>query len=372
MIIMRDELRGLVVPHNRLSNRLTSANAGLLLQRGLSAWDKDDKSTKENVIAHVCNIKPSDLYEKAYKRWLFITSDKSRYAFTSAKIIGRLYTGLSSATALETGICTHHTYGMPMLAGSSVKGAVATYAEQIGLPDNIRQVLFGDEENSGAVIWHDAWWIPNTNDKLSVEKNDKPFVEEIITTHHQNYYNNKQDIDEMEDPIPNQQIACQGSFYFVVEAVNQAWATFAINLLLQMLENQGMGSKTASGYGYFEYDDDASIKIRNQHKDWNEQREKAEKDAELNELPKHERLIAEWLNMLTGKKYSVSDAEGTQKYTQFKDVLNDAVTRFDEAQKKLIAEKLAFKSVLQANQPKWLEGKREKEIKQILAKLRGE
>lgn len=286
MIIMRDELRGLVVPHNRLSNRLTSANAGLLLQRGLSAWDKDDKSTKENVIAHVCNIKPSDLYEKAYKRWLFITSDKSRYAFTSAKIIGRLYTGLSSATALETGICTHHTYGMPMLAGSSVKGAVATYAEQIGLPDNIRQVLFGDEENSGAVIWHDAWWIPNTN--------DKPFVEEIVTTHHQNYYNKKQDIDEMEDPIPNQQIACQGSFYFVVEAVNQAWATFAINLLLQMLENQGMGSKTASGYGYFQYDKKSNDLITKSQVDEND--------------------LAGQLNLLDEKKLSESLSKNLNKF----------------------------------------------------------
>lgn len=249
---MRNELHSLVAPNNKLSNRLTSANAGLLLQRGLSAWDKDDKSAKENVIARVCKIIPSELYKKAYNRWLIITSDKSRYAFTVADIIGHLYTGLSSATALETGISTHHTYGMPMLAGSSVKGAVATYAEQIGLPENIRQVLFGDEDNSGAVIWHDAWWIPNSG---------KPFVEEIITTHHQNYYNGKQDIDEMEDPIPNQQIVCSGSFYFAVEAVNQVWATFATNLLLQMLENQGMGSKTASGYGYFKYDEEAAKQV---------------------------------------------------------------------------------------------------------------
>lgn len=255
MQIMRHKLCNLVVTNNRLSNRLTSANAGLLLQRGLSAWNKEDKSAKENVIAHICNIPSSEFYQKAYNRWRTITSDTSRYSFITAKVVGYLYTGLGSATALETGISTHHTYGMPMLAGSSVKGAVASYAEQIGLPNDIRLVLFGGEDKedgnqvkSGAVIWHDAWWIPDSG---------KPFVEEIITTHHQNYYNNKQDIaDEMEDPIPNQQIASQGSFYFVVEAVNQAWATFATNLLLQMLETQGMGSKRASGYGYFEKNED--------------------------------------------------------------------------------------------------------------------
>lgn len=249
MQIMRNELRYLVAPNDKLSSSLISANAGLLLQRSLSKWDKDDKSAKENVISRVCEISTPELYEKAYKRWLTMTSDKSRYASTPAKIIGRLYTGLSSATALETGISTHHTYGMPMLAGSSVKGAVAAYAEQIGLKEkniDVYRVLFGDEDNSGAVIWHDAWWIPNSG---------KPFVEEIVTTHHQEYYNGTQaQADELENPIPNQQIACEGSFYFAVEAVNQAWATFATNLLLQMLENQGMGSKTASGYGYFQYD----------------------------------------------------------------------------------------------------------------------
>lgn len=367
MQIMRNELRDLVAPNDKLSSSLISANAGLLLQRSLSKWDKDDKSAKENVISRVCEISTPELYEKAYKRWLTMTSDKSRYASTPAKIIGRLYTGLSSTTALETGLTTHHTYGMPMLAGSSVKGAVAAYAEQIGLKEkniDVYRVLFGDEEYSGAVIWHDAWWIPNSG---------KPFVEEIVTTHHQEYYNGTQaQANELENPIPNQQIACSGSFYFAVEAVNQAWATFATNLLLQMLENQGMGSKTASGYGYFECDDDATITIRNQHNAWNEERKQAEKAIAQAQLSEHERLIAEWLDMLKGKKYSASDAEGTQKYNQFKDALNDAVARFDEAQKKLIAESLAFKSVLQANQSRWLEGKREKEIKQILAKLRGE
>lgn len=260
--LMRDSLQATLTNHvPRYLNKEKQAHIGLLLQRGLRRYDsKSDKPTKNELIEQItrCNDAPK-IYTNAFQRWLTHTSDTSRYAFTTAKIVGRLYTGLSSATALETGLTTHHTYGMPMLAGSSVKGAVATYAEQIGLPENIRQVLFGDEDNSGAVIWHDAWWIPNSG---------KPFVEEIVTTHHQEYYrgkdkNNNPKIlpDELEDPNPNQQIGCEGSFYFVVEAVNQAWATFATNLLLQMLENQGMGSKTASGYGYFEYDEEAAKQV---------------------------------------------------------------------------------------------------------------
>lgn len=244
MDLMRKNLR------TTISGSLKEPHAGLLMQRGLYSWDKDDKSDKESLIGRVGNIDASELYKKAYTRWQNMTSDEQRFAVTAAKIVGRLYTGLSSATALETGLTTHHTYGMPMLAGSSVKGATASYAEKIGLPENVRQILFGDEDNAGAVVWHDAWWIPN----------GKPFVGEIITTHHQDYYNGKQEqADEMETPIPNQQIACQGSFYFVVECGNKAWADFANQLLFEMLQNQGMGSKTASGYGYFVEDKESLI-----------------------------------------------------------------------------------------------------------------
>lgn len=247
MELMRNSLKELVAPNNKLSGSLKSAHAGLIMQRGLAIWDSgENKDCKQDVINRVSQIQPSELYKKAYNRWVQTTSKKENCAFLTAQIVGRLYTSMSGATTLETGLTTQHTYGMPMLAGSSVKGAVAAYAEKIGLSKPICQILFGDNDNAGAVIWHDAWWIPNSG---------KPFTGEIVTTHHQDYYNGKQITpDEMESPIPNQQIACQGSFYFVVEGVNPAWANFACDLLLQTLQEQGMGSKTASGYGYFERD----------------------------------------------------------------------------------------------------------------------
>lgn len=272
--LMRNSLQATLTNHVPCYlNTEKQAHIGLLLQRGLRRYDgKSDKPTKNKLIEQIaCCNGELKIYKDAFSRWLYMTSDTSRYSFTTAKIVGRLYTGLSSATALETGLTTHHTYGMPMLAGSSVKGAVAAYAEQIGLKEkniDVYRVLFGDEDHSGAVIWHDAWWIPNSG---------KPFVEEIVTTHHQEYYrgkdkNNNPKIlpDELEDPNPNQQIGCEGSFYFVVEAVNQAWATFATNLLLQMLENQGMGSKTASGYGYFQYDKKSNERIAQSQVDEND------------------------------------------------------------------------------------------------------
>lgn len=363
MDLMRKNLR------ETISGSLKDSHAGLLMQRGLYSWDTENKTDKEKLIEHVGNIGASKLYEKAYERWQTITSDERRFAITAAKIVGRLYTGLSSATALETGLTTHHTYGMPMLAGSSVKGATASYAEKIGLPENVRQILFGDEDKAGAVVWHDAWWIPN----------GKPFVGEIITTHHQAYYKGKDDkgkdkiiADEMESPIPNQQIACQGSFYFVVECDNKAWADFANQLLFEMLQNQGMGSKTASGYGYFTLDETEQNRLNTQREKQAQKRAEEEKATTLSAMPEHERLVVEWLEILDGKKYTASDSEGSQKYAAFKSTLEKAHANFDVGQQKWVAEKLAFKAVLQAKQPKWLEGKREKEIKKLLKQLSGE
>lgn len=245
--LMRESLKKLI------PDDLKDAHAGLLMQLGLTEWDKDDKRAKAELIEKIVKIpapKKDSLYALAFTRWVQATSDTGRFATLAASISGRLYTGLNSAGALETGISTSHTYGMPLLAGSSVKGIARSHAESIGLDKSHLAVLFGDDSDSGslksgALVWHDAWFVP---------ANTPPFAAEIITTHHQDYYNGKQaEADEMESPIPNQQIATQGSFYFVIESAPgaQAWAVYAQNLLIQALRTQGAGSKTASGYGYF-------------------------------------------------------------------------------------------------------------------------
>lgn len=360
MQIMREKLSDLIAPQGKLSGELESAHAGLLMQRGLSVWDKDAKS---DVIERVSKSSVPSIYKSAYERWVQKTWGE-HFAFTTAKIVGRLYTGLSGATALETGISVHHTYGMPMPPGSSVKGAVSSYAENIGIDEKIRQVLFGDEDNAGAVVWHDAWWIPTAG--------SSPFAGEIITTHHQEYYNGNQDIaDEMESPVPNQQIATQGSFYFAVEGVNKAWADFANQLLFQMLENQGMGSKTASGYGYFAYDEEAQKKVEG----WQQEAKQAEKEREKLMLPEHQQIVSRWIEILQAQKYGVSDQKHTDLYRELVTDLQSAIDNeaLDKEQKLYIATELSVNKITKTyGQSNWINDKRSKEIKPLLAKLRGE
>ncbi|MFW1746483.1 type III-B CRISPR module RAMP protein Cmr6 [Acinetobacter guillouiae] len=280
--LIRDSLAPLVP-------KALDGHAGLLMQRGLQVWEESDKKDRQDLLEIIGSIQASELYLLAFNRWLTHTYSDSEnnpnYASVVAKIDGRLFTGLSIGGTLETGVITHHSYGMPMLAGSAVKGAVRAYAESIFLlkdaegkvqidakgktqinpvMKDILNILFGtdedaDQQNAGYLIWHDAWWVPpiTKDGKLATNDQAKPFVGEIVTVHHQKYYSDKMGHVEpldMESPIPNQQIAIQGDFYFTIEGEPQ-WVKFAKDLLENMLQQMGMGAKGTSGYGYFKLDE---------------------------------------------------------------------------------------------------------------------
>lgn len=239
--LMRENLRPLM-------QNLSSAHAGLLIQRALPVWEDGEKPQKQALVTTIAAVKPDNVYNLAFKRWLKLTTKSDNFATTVATLNGRLFTGLPLGGTLETGVSTHHTYGMPLLAGSSIKGAVRSYAQSIGIDAKVIAVLFGSDDdtapNAGYLTWHDAWWIPNTSIQT-------PFVKEIVTVHHQQYYNGTKSVaDDTESPTPTIQTAVQGSFYFAIEGVH-AWVEYAKQLLENTLKEQGLGSKTASGYGYF-------------------------------------------------------------------------------------------------------------------------
>lgn len=278
--------------------KATDGHAGLLMQRGLQVWEESSKEDKQDLVDLITHIRPSELYLLAFNRWLNLTysgegseNSNPNFASINAQIDGRLFTGLSIGGTLETGAITQHSYGMPMLPGSAVKGAVRRYAESLfTLKDaqgkveldvkgktqidpsmrNVLEVLFGtdddaEQQNAGYLIWHDAWWVPPMTKDGSLAKNDdaRPFVGEIITVHHQKYYSGiSAEALDMESPIPNQQIAIQGGFYFVIEGKQPQWVQFAKQLLENMLQQFGMGAKGAAGYGYFKIDEKLNKAIK--------------------------------------------------------------------------------------------------------------
>lgn len=259
--------RDLAVSLEKLSIREHQPHAGLLLTRSLSCFEQGEKQEKRLLLDKVCAIKPDDLYHDAFKRWQHVTADSTSFASFTGAVESRLMIGLSTGGVLETGIITHHSYGMPMIPGSSVKGVARAYAVQIGLNADVLNVLFGEDEESaetertagaGYLVWHDAWWAPSSDPKAV-----SPFVGEVVTVHHQDYYAGKGEATDFDSPVPNQQIAAQGAFYFVVEG-EARWATFAVQLLTQALAHQGIGAKTAAGYGTILISQEAQKKLAQQ------------------------------------------------------------------------------------------------------------
>ncbi len=236
-----------------------SANPGLLLRRGLAEYEEGANqgdsnkggTGKSKLIKSIASCSASPLYQAAFKRWKTATdSDRERFIQFEADLLGRLYIGLSHESALETGISVQHAYGMPMIPGSAIKGLARSCAlEQLKGKADAMTWLFGNEhdvdtpeqQETGGIVFHDAWWVPN----------GKPFVEEIVTPHHTEYYaEGKAHATDFDSPIPAPQIAAQGSFLFVLEG-NPAWRSIACTLLKSGLENIGIGGKTTSGYGLF-------------------------------------------------------------------------------------------------------------------------
>ena len=90
-----------------------------------------------------------------------------------------------------------------------------------------------------------------------------------MTVHHQEYYGGRGEATDFDSPVPNQQLAVQGSFYFVVEG-DIRWVALAIRLLRDTLQQQGIGAKRAAGYGFMAENNglkDKLIKSQNAAKD---------------------------------------------------------------------------------------------------------
>ncbi|EOX3426316.1 type III-B CRISPR module RAMP protein Cmr6 [Vibrio cholerae] len=239
-----------------------SVNPSLLLQKGMlkanpeknSDGKSDNKKTGH--LKEIVKLPASPEYNNTFNRWFDLTSDANRFQQSVMTLENRLLIGLTGQGALETGCSLSRNYGMPYIPGSSVKGIVRAWANQhlAGHSDELEQ-LFGTADSeqpyrvSGLVTFHDAWWIPDP-----AKKEHKPFVLDVVTTHHQAYYNGTHaEPSDKDSPIPNHLLAVQGSFLFVLEG-EPAAIELCQTLLEKALANNGIGAKTAAGYGYMKVD----------------------------------------------------------------------------------------------------------------------
>lgn len=236
------------------------AHPGLLVQRGYPEYDNATEAGRQAKTAHlrrICNLPATAFYRNAYHRWRRATADPLRFRQVELALESRLFIGLTGGGMLETGCAISHSYGAPYIPGSSLKGVVrggvggSVFAQEH--PRTVAE-LFGADANpdgphpaglSGLVSFHDAWWVPGSA--------EHPLVEEVVTTHHLEYYGQEGRVaaSDFDSPIPNAQLAVQGRFLFVLEGP-PAWLDLAERMMISALANQGVGAKTRSGYGLFD------------------------------------------------------------------------------------------------------------------------
>lgn len=205
------------------------------------------------------------LYNRCFERWeKSLPESCCRFLLTcqSPMIIG-----LGGASVLETGLTLHHTYGVPYLPGTALKGIAARYARQFlgsndpswrpdgtaeGEPNHFR-TLFGTTDEGGMVQFLDGW-LTSLEDCL---------VDDVMTPHHPRYYGDPdatvREPSDFDNPTPIPFLSVRGTFLVAIcpsdSRLRSEWLDRAAECLCNGLNEYGIGGKTNAGYGWVEWDE---------------------------------------------------------------------------------------------------------------------
>jgi CRISPR-associated protein Cmr6 len=249
----RERLEGIV-------SQPGSTHAGLWFERYFLASGGED--AKRNLMRECATIGVPPVYRSHYEiRKASLPSD---CLCAIAEVCGRMVIGTGDKGVAEAGVTLHHTYGVPYIPGSALKGLAATYAnmrlEGFSEPEEKRipesqddgaapiikpyHTLFGAENSAGYLTFFDALYIPDNT------PNDFPLAPDVITGHHSGYYvgDTPQPPADWDSPIPVPFLTATGR-YLIAVAGPQEWAQTAIKIVGMALRDIGIGAKTAAGYG---------------------------------------------------------------------------------------------------------------------------
>jgi CRISPR-associated protein Cmr6 len=243
---------------NRRATR--GQHPGLLLQRylcenatGEGGNPEEKRDILQAAISASSNPEVRELYKIAFGRWQ--TSLPELTAANDLQTVGRLIVGLGTENVLETGIRLHHTYGMPILPGSALKGLAAHYCDQTwgASEENFKrgrpyhQLLFGTTDESGCIIFHDGWFVPDSE--------SEPLKLDVMTPHHPRWLDGSVPPTDFDSPTPVPFLSVAGQFHVAVSWHGPAgdksrnWTELSLSLVVDALHNWGVGGKTTSGYG---------------------------------------------------------------------------------------------------------------------------
>ncbi len=243
-----------------LLNQSTEANVKGRLNRNKQL------TPKARLVEDVAAIPVAPAYAKFFTRWeAGLNNLKAKIG--TATVQGRMAIGLGDENVLETSAKLHHTYGVPYIPGSALKGLAASYARnRIGgawvAGTQAYNIVFGRMEEAGYIIFHDALYIPNSGPKGF---EGRPLLADVITVHHKDYYGNKREKDaegnetlvapaDWDDPNPVPFLSATGDYLVALSAIPGCgeWIARTWDILKRALREEGIGAKTSSGYGRME------------------------------------------------------------------------------------------------------------------------
>jgi CRISPR-associated protein Cmr6 len=234
-------------------------------------------------------------YEHAYERWKTSLRDGGAQ-LQEIELASRLLIGHGNASATEVGLTVQHTWGVPMIPGSALKGLCAHYtAATYGLrrqemgnpapsseprgderfsgpkwekgrrrieapPGDYYRALFGAPEvdndaSAGLVVFHDALYVPGTPAGPNA---NKPFAVDVLTVHQRAYYGQLEGQtqpgerwpNDYDSPNPVGFISVRpGARFLLALSGEGGWPALAHDLLTEAIGAWGGGGKTSAGYG---------------------------------------------------------------------------------------------------------------------------
>jgi CRISPR type III-B/RAMP module RAMP protein Cmr6 len=288
---------------SQLPDPINGTHAGLLLSRYLKIQESSDKKEqtadeKERTInkkertalfEYAKNATKSviQLYKTAFDRWKkFVTEN---CVARELPIDQRMIIGLGGENVLETGLTLHHTYGVPYIPGSALKGLCAHWFADFLVTknndsrlaeseldklstkdcekliaevyDEVRKnsdyvAIFGNTSKAGMIQFYDAFILPK-----SLE--DGCLCDDVMTPHHSEYYSSNGEVapTEYDLPVPITFLSVKGTFLVAlssdekdnngnITSTGNKWLDYVWKILKNALTQNGIGGKTNSGYGF--------------------------------------------------------------------------------------------------------------------------
>ncbi len=251
-------------------------------------------------LRHLSGRHISPDYQYTFNRWERSLALPGHRTF-KLRLASRLLVGQGNSSATGVGLTVHHTWGVPVIPGSALKGLVAHYVDAVYGPDDpdlppweqpnneqrqraqyqgvtwkgnrihrgpgdVYRALFGAPEaemdgvmrqhdleagaSCGLVTFHDALYVPGS------VLGDRPYAVDVLTVHQKEYYRSSgrqrhwpSDYDSP-NPVAFLTVRPGVQFLFALSGPPD-WSALAERFLREALTQWGVGGKTNAGYGLF-------------------------------------------------------------------------------------------------------------------------